>query len=78
MRDEAHRFGITHHRKRREKATIKTELTEIKGISHTTAQKLLSKFKSVKRIKELNQDELADVIGKAKGKLVWEYFQSAN
>jgi len=78
MRDEAHRFGITHHRKRREKATIKTELTKIKGISHTTAQKLLSKFKSVKRIKELSQDELADVVGKAKGKLVWEYFQSAN
>lgn len=76
MRDEAHRFGITHHRKRREKSTIKSELTEIKGISHSTAQKLLSKFKSVKTIKQCSQQELGECIGKAKGKLVWDFFNN--
>ncbi|MGQ0829793.1 MAG: excinuclease ABC subunit UvrC [Bacteroidota bacterium] len=74
IRDEAHRFGITHHRGRRDKGTLKTELTEIAGISHTTAKKLLSHFKSVKKIKETSEAELAEVIGKAKGKLVFEYY----
>ncbi|HET6991412.1 MAG TPA: excinuclease ABC subunit UvrC [Bacteroidia bacterium] len=74
IRDEAHRFGITHHRKKRSKETIKTELTEIKGISDATAQKLLTAFKSVKQIKEKSEMELAEVIGNAKGKLVWEHF----
>ena len=78
IRDEAHRFGITHHRKKRSKGTIKTELTEISGISDSTAQKLLTAFKSVKKIKEKSEEELAGVIGKAKGKLVWEYFQESN
>jgi excinuclease ABC subunit C len=74
IRDEAHRFGITHHRKRREKGTIKTELTAIKGISTVTAQALLSKFKSVKMIRECSEDILAEAIGKAKGKIVYDYF----
>jgi excinuclease ABC subunit C len=66
LRDEAHRFGITHHRKRREKGTIKTQLTEINGIGTATADLLLRKFKSVKRIKEASIEELEEVIGKAK------------
>jgi len=78
IRDEAHRFGITHHRKRRSKGTIKSELTEIKGISDTTATKLLSKFKSVRQIRETPEAELATVIGAAKAKLVLEYFKSPN
>ena len=73
IRDEAHRFSIAHHRKRREKSTIQSELTEIKGISHSTAQKLLSKFKSVKKIKTCSEEEIAAVIGTAKGKLVGEF-----
>ncbi|HEU4719695.1 MAG TPA: excinuclease ABC subunit UvrC [Bacteroidia bacterium] len=76
IRDEAHRFGITHHRKKRSKGTIKTGLTEIKGISDATAKKLLSEFKSVKQLKEKSEEEIAAVIGKAKGKLVWEYFRA--
>ncbi len=76
IRDEAHRFGITHHRNKRDKGTLKTELTEIKGISDTTANKLLSHFKSVKKIKEAKEEELVEVIGKAKGKLVSEYYKS--
>lgn len=74
IRDEAHRFGITHHRNKRSKGTIKTELADIKGISDVTAQKLLRKFISVKQIKEKTEAEIAEVIGKAKAKLVWEYF----
>ncbi|MCW3071183.1 MAG: excinuclease subunit [Bacteroidetes bacterium] len=75
IRDEAHRFGITHHRKRRDKGTLKTELTEIKGISDTTANKLLSHFKSVKRVKEATEEELAAVIGKAKAKTVIDFYK---
>lgn len=75
IRDEAHRFGITHHRKKRSKGTIKTELTEIPGISDVTAKKLLSKFKSVKQLKEKSQEEIAEVVGPAKAKVVWEYFR---
>ncbi len=78
MRNEAHRFGITHHRSRRDKGTIKTELTLIKGVSDSTAQKLLQKFKSVKTIKEKSEKELTEVIGDSKGKLVFNYFNKKN
>jgi len=74
IRDEAHRFGITHHRSKRDKGTLKTELTEIKGISSPTAQKLLSHFKSVKNIKEAEEKQLTEVIGNAKGKIVFLYY----
>ena len=76
LRDEAHRFGITHHRKRLEKGTIKSELTEIKGIGKDTTQKLLWKFKSVKNIKMATLDELATSVGNAKATLVWNYFNN--
>lgn len=75
MRDEAHRFGITHYRKKHEKGTIKTALTEIEGIGETYAQKLLSKFRSVKRIREAVLEELQTAIGKQKGQLVFDYFK---
>lgn len=74
IRDEAHRFGITHHRKRRSKGTIKTELSDIKGISDSTSTKLLRAFGSVKQIREKSEAELAAEVGKAKAKLVWDYF----
>lgn len=76
IRDEAHRFGITHHRNKRSKGTIKTELTTIKGLSETTANKLLSHFKSVKKIAECNLQEIEEVVGKAKAALVFEYFNA--
>ncbi|GAB4133360.1 MAG: excinuclease ABC subunit UvrC [Bacteroidia bacterium] len=75
IRDEAHRFGITHHRKKRSKGVIKTELTEINGISDTTAQKLLKAFHSVKQIREKTEDELAVVVGPAKAALITAYFR---
>ncbi|MDT8394106.1 MAG: excinuclease ABC subunit UvrC [Bacteroidales bacterium] len=74
LRDEAHRFGITHHRKRMEKGTIKSELTAIEGIGFNTAQKLLWKFKSVNKIREAGEEELAAVIGKAKAGIVFQHF----
>lgn len=74
LRDEAHRFGITHHRKRREKGTIKTALTGIEGIGDATSQLLLQKFKSVKNVQKASIEELQEVIGNAKGKVVYDYF----
>lgn len=76
MRDEAHRFGITHHRSRRDKGTLVTELTEIKGIGEETAKMLLSHFKSVKKIKEASAQSIESLIGKSKAKLVLDYFGS--
>ena len=75
LRDEAHRFGITHHRKRMEKGTIRSELTDIDGIGFNTAQKLLWKFKSVKKIKEAKEEQLAEVIGKSKAGIVFRHFR---
>jgi len=76
IRDEAHRFGITHHRQKRSKETITTELNQIKGISDKTAQKLLAELKSVKKIKESSLEEIEKIIGKAKAALVYNYFQT--
>jgi excinuclease ABC subunit C len=78
LRDEAHRFGITHHRKRREKGTIKTALTGIEGIGEATSQLLLQKFKSVKNIQKTTLDELQEVVGKVKGKIVFDYYSKEN
>jgi excinuclease ABC subunit C len=74
LRDEAHRFGITHHRKKRDKGTLKTELTLIPGIGEETAKKLLIDFKSVARIKKLSLEELEKSVGQAKAKVVFEFF----
>ena len=74
MRDEAHRFGITHHRSRRDKGTLKTSLTEIPGIGPEKARQLLKEFKSITRIKDSSIETLAPVIGKAKAELVYQYF----
>jgi len=74
LRDEAHRFGITFHRKKRDQGTLKTELESIAGIGKTTADKLLRHFKSVKRIKEAEEQELAEVLNKTQVKTLLEYF----
>jgi excinuclease ABC subunit C len=64
MRDEAHRFGITHHRNRRSKGFTITELTEIEGIGDKTADLLLKHFKSLKKIKEATLEQISTLIGK--------------
>jgi len=76
LRDEAHRFGITFHRKKRDQGTLKTELESIAGIGKSTADKLLRQFKSVKRIKEASEPELAQVLNKAQVKTLLDYFSS--
>ena len=74
LRDEAHRFGITHHRSKRQKATIKSILTDIEGIGFATAQALLRKFKSVKNIQKADLEEIQKVVGKAKAEIIQNHF----
>lgn len=76
VRDEAHRFGVKHHRTRRKNSTIKSELEEIPGVGEKTIELLLSKLKSVKRIKEANMETLEEILGKSKGKVIWEFFNA--
>ncbi|MAY84906.1 MAG: excinuclease ABC subunit C [Flavobacteriales bacterium] len=75
LRNEAHRFGIKHHRNKRSASSIKTELSEIKGIGANSTQELLSHFKSVKRIKEASLDELKVVLPPSRAKAVYDYFR---
>lgn len=77
MRDEAHRFGIAHHRSKREKTLTRSGLTEIEGIGEITMQTLLRKFKSVKAIKVASLEDLQKTVGKAKGKFIFDYFLSS-
>tara|TARA_B100000497_G_C7671657_1_gene405353 strand:- start:82 stop:1887 length:1806 start_codon:yes stop_codon:yes gene_type:complete len=70
MRNEAHRFGITHHRLQRSKAMVDSSLTSIDGIGEKTAIFLLQKFKSVKQIKATSFDEISSLIGKSKAQKV--------
>lgn len=74
MRNEAHRFGITHHRNKRSKTALVSELTQIEGVGPKTQQDLMLAFKTVNAIKETPIEELEKVIGKAKANLVWGYF----
>ena len=76
MRDEAHRFGITHHRGRREKGSLKSELPGIKGIGPLTEQKLLKRFKSMTGIKKATFEELKETLGQAKARILLDYFAS--
>ena len=70
LRDEAHRFGITHHRNRRSKSQTVGALDGIKGIGPKTAEALLQHFKSVKRLREASEADIAAVVGPAKARTV--------
>ncbi|WP_340199575.1 excinuclease ABC subunit UvrC [Ascidiimonas sp. W6] len=72
LRNEAHRFGITFHRKKRSKAAINSELETIDGIGEKTVQELLKQFKSVKRVKEASLEMLVNAIGRSKGAKVYK------
>ncbi len=74
LRDEVHRFGIAHHRNKRSKGLIHTELRDIPGIGEATAASLLQQFKSVKKIKEASLHEMEMLVGKAKAAVVYSYF----
>jgi excinuclease ABC subunit C len=77
LRDEAHRFGITFHRKKRDKGTLATELELIEGIGKTTAEKLLKYFKSVKKIREASEETLQEVVNLKQAKAITQYFNPA-
>jgi excinuclease ABC subunit C len=76
VRDEAHRFGVKHHRTRRKNSTIKSELEEIPGVGEKTIEMLLSKLKSVKRIKESSLETLEEILGKSKAKIIHDFFNN--
>ena len=76
MRNEAHRFGIEHHRKKRIKSTLQSEITNIKGIGAKTLALLMKEFKTVKKIKTLKVKELQKSIGLSKAKIVYNYFNN--
>lgn len=78
LRDEAHRFGITHHRHKRSKQALKTDLTEIPGIGAKSAEVLLKHYKSVKRIKEADLNGLILILGQVLGKKVYEFYKKNN
>ncbi|MDR3093069.1 MAG: excinuclease ABC subunit UvrC [Bacteroidales bacterium] len=70
LRDEAHRFGISFHRDKRSKAMINSELQEVKGIGEKSIEQLLQKFKSVTRLKQASEEDIAAVVGKQKATLL--------
>lgn len=72
LRDEAHRFGITHHRNRRSKSQVASALDSIKGVGEKTRTTLLQHFKSLKRISEASLTDISAVIGPSKAKIVYE------
>ncbi len=76
LRDEAHRFGVGHHRKRRTKSGIGSELTNIEGIGEKSTQKLLRHFRSVKRVREASREELAKVVGPKMAGTILAHFHS--
>ncbi|MDD4820261.1 MAG: excinuclease ABC subunit UvrC [Flavobacteriales bacterium] len=74
LRDEAHRFGITHHRNRRSKGALVSQLDGIKGVGEKTKETLLRHFKTVEKIKTSTAEELSSVVGESKAKIIHSYF----
>ena len=78
IRDEVHRFGINFHRNQRSRGTFVNELEQIKGIGKSTADSLLKQFRSVKKIKELPEEELVRAVGTSKARLIIAHFNPGN
>ena len=76
LRNEAHRFGITLHRNKRSKSAIQSELEHIPNIGKQTITSLLRKFKSAKRVKTATFEELQEIVGDARAKKIYQYFNS--
>ena len=74
LRNEAHRFGITFHRQKRSKSAIKTELEQIEGVGQQTVVTLLKHFKSAKRVKEANLEDLIKIVGKARAANIYTFY----
>ena len=76
LRNEAHRFGITHHRDKRSKAALNSSIESIPGIGEKTMLTLIQHFKSVKRLKLAKEKEISDVIGMSKAKKIVEFYNN--
>ena len=74
LQDEVHRFAIEFHRNKRSKRALESELDTIKGIGPKTRDELLNGLKSVRRIREADEAELAAIVGAAKARIVYQYF----
>ncbi|SDG60461.1 Excinuclease ABC subunit C [Flavobacterium omnivorum] len=78
LRNEAHRFGITHHRDKRSKTALNSSIESIPGIGEKTMLALIQHFKSVKRLKSATEKEISDVIGISKAKKIVEFYKTTN
>jgi len=76
LRNEAHRFGIEHHRNKRSKTALNSELESIVGIGEKTILELLKKFKSAQRVSFATLDELEQVVGVSKALIIYNYYQN--
>ena len=74
LRNEAHRFGITHHRDKRSKSALQTTIETIPGIGEKTMLTLIKHFKSVKRLKLASEKEISEVVGASKAKKISEFY----
>ena len=74
IRDEAHRFGITFHRKKRSQTFITSEISQIDGIGDKSRNALFKHFKSVSNIRKASMEELSEVVGQSRAKIIMEYF----
>jgi len=77
LRNEAHRFGITHHRNRRSKSSLLSELTGIEGIGDKTLEQVFKHFKSMSRIRSASLDELSELIGRARAEKIFSHFNGS-
>ena len=78
MRNEAHRFGITFHRQKRSGEFLNSEFDQIKGIGQKSIDKLLKKYKSIKRVKKMSIDELKSELGTAKAQILVKHFKNSS
>jgi excinuclease ABC subunit C len=78
VRDEAHRFAITFHRKKRSNRTVRSQIHDIPGVGPRTSQKLIRHFGSVKKIKEAYLEDLETVVGRALAQVIRDYFDGLN
>jgi excinuclease ABC subunit C len=78
IRDEVHRFGITFHRNKRSQGTFRNQLDNIEGIGKATADLLLKTFRSVNKVRQASEEDLASLIGPSKARIIINYFEKEN
>jgi excinuclease ABC subunit C len=76
LRNEAHRFGITHHRDKRSKSALQTSVETIPGIGEKTMLTLIKHFKSVKRMTQATEEEISKVVGLSKAKKIIDFYKN--